>query len=193
MLVMLRLTPFVAHLMLVMILNLLAQCSFQDLLFLPKSAEKSASKMDITLPVIGSDRRWDLLRFTCVTTNHANKLARVSAQNSRYEFATLQLSCRSPLISYDDSVDTLQSQIQCNKVELYPGLSCLLPLVWCPCVAILPVFVLLTLCYYHRGTRSKATKRFCLCNLCSHLLNVLTTYPAVWGILGRFRCVRNFL
>ena len=43
MLVMLRLTPFVAHLMLVMALNLLEQCSFQDLLFhllfLPKSAE----------------------------------------------------------------------------------------------------------------------------------------------------------
>ena len=53
MFVMLRLTPFVAHLMLVMVLNLLEQCSFQDLLFhllfLPKSAEKSASRMDITL------------------------------------------------------------------------------------------------------------------------------------------------
>ena len=41
------------------------------------------------------DRRRDLLRFACMTTNHANKRARVSAQNSRYEFATLQLSCRS--------------------------------------------------------------------------------------------------
>ena len=55
MLVMLRLTPCVAHLMLVMVLNLLEQCSFQDLLFhllfLPKSAEKSASRMDITLPI----------------------------------------------------------------------------------------------------------------------------------------------
>ena len=52
-LVMLRLTPFVAHLMLVMVLNLLEQFSFQDLvfhlLFLPKSAEKSASRTDITL------------------------------------------------------------------------------------------------------------------------------------------------
>ena len=51
MLVMLRLTPFVVHLMLVMVLNVLEQCSFQDLLFhllfLPKSAEKSASRMDI--------------------------------------------------------------------------------------------------------------------------------------------------
>ena len=55
MLVMLRLTPFVAHLMLVMVLNLPEQCSFQDLLFhllfLPKSAEKSASRMDISLAV----------------------------------------------------------------------------------------------------------------------------------------------
>ena len=46
MLVMLRLAPFVAHLMLlVMVLNLPEQCSFQDLLFhllfMPKSAEKS--------------------------------------------------------------------------------------------------------------------------------------------------------
>ena len=51
--VMLRLTPFVAHLMLVMVLNLLEQCSFQDLLshllFLLKSAENSASRVDITL------------------------------------------------------------------------------------------------------------------------------------------------
>ena len=54
---MLHLTPFVAHLMLVMDLNLLEQCSFQDvlfhhLLFLPKSAEKSASRMDITLQTV---------------------------------------------------------------------------------------------------------------------------------------------
>ena len=53
MLVMLRLTPFVAHLMLVTVQNLPEQYSFQDLLFnllfLPKSAEKSASRMDITL------------------------------------------------------------------------------------------------------------------------------------------------
>ena len=39
--------------------------------------------------------------FACVTTNHANKRAVVSAQNSRYEFATLQLSCRSTLVSCD--------------------------------------------------------------------------------------------
>ena len=53
MLVMLRLTPFGAHLMLVMVLNMPEQCSFQallfHLLFLPKSAEKSASRMDISL------------------------------------------------------------------------------------------------------------------------------------------------
>ena len=54
MLVMLRLlTPFVAHLMLVMVLNMPEQCSFQyllfHLLFMPKSAEKSASRMDISL------------------------------------------------------------------------------------------------------------------------------------------------
>ena len=55
MLVMLRFTPFVAHLMLVMVLNMPEQCSFQDLLFhllfMPKYAEKSASRMDISLGV----------------------------------------------------------------------------------------------------------------------------------------------
>ena len=55
MLMMLRLTPFVAHVMLVMVLNLPEQCSFQDLLFhllfMPESAEKSPinSRMDIIL------------------------------------------------------------------------------------------------------------------------------------------------
>ena len=55
MLVMLRLTPFVAHLMLVMVLSMPEQCSFQDLLFhllfMAKHAEKSASRMDISLPI----------------------------------------------------------------------------------------------------------------------------------------------
>ena len=43
---------------------------------------------------------------------------------------------------------------------------------WCPCMAInvsvqydggfLPDIVLLTQCYYHRGTRLNAMKRFCI-------------------------------
>ena len=52
MVVMLRLTPFVAHLMLVMVLNMPKQCSFQDMLFhilfMPKYAEKYASRRDIS-------------------------------------------------------------------------------------------------------------------------------------------------
>ena len=52
-LVMLRLTPYVAHLMLVMVLNMPEKCSFQDLLFhllfMPKYAEKSAGRMGISL------------------------------------------------------------------------------------------------------------------------------------------------
>ena len=45
----------------------------------------------------------------------------------------------------------------------------------CPCMAInvsvrydgglLPDIILLTECYYHRGTRLNAMKRFCLCSL----------------------------
>ena len=48
--------------------------------------------------------------------------------------------------------------------------------VWCPCMAInvsvqynaglLPdIKILLTQCYYHRGTRLNAMKRFCICSL----------------------------
>ena len=62
---------------------------------------------------------------------------------------------------------------------------------WCPCKAInvsvqfnggfLPDMTLLTLCYYHRGTRSNAMKRFCICSLlCSHLLNYLNVTQKVW-------------
>ena len=61
MLAMLRLTPFVAHLILVIALNMPEQCSFQDMLFhmlfMPKYAEKYASRMDISLSTIYADRR----------------------------------------------------------------------------------------------------------------------------------------
>ena len=50
-------------------------------------------------------------------------------------------------------------------------LFCLL-FCWCPCMAInvsvqydggfLPDIILLTQCYYHRGTRLNAMKRFCI-------------------------------
>ena len=46
---------------------------------------------------------------------------------------------------------------------------------WCPCMAInvrvqyngglLPGIILLTQCYFHRGTRLNAMKRFCICSL----------------------------
>ena len=55
---------------------------------------------------------------------------------------------------------------------------------WCPSMAInvsvqyngglLPI-ILLTQCYYHRGTRVNTIKRFCICSLPSHL-NVLTFF-----------------
>ena len=40
--------------------------------------------------------------------------------------------------------------------------------------------VMLTLCYYHRGTPLNALKRFCLCSPCPHL-NVLTFPPPCLG------------
>ena len=46
---------------------------------------------------------------------------------------------------------------------------------WCPCITInvsvqcngglLPDIILLTQCYFHRGTRLNAMKRFCICSL----------------------------
>ena len=42
----------------------------------------------------------------------------------------------------------------------------------------LPDVILLTLCYYHRGTLLNVMKRFCLCNLCSRS-NVLTIFPCL--------------
>ena len=72
---------------------------------------------------------------------------------------------------------------------------------WCPCMAInvsaqyngglLPDIILLTQCYFHRGTRLNAMKSFCICSLWSHL-NVLTFPPPNWGMLRRSRCVLIF-
>ena len=59
---------------------------------------------------------------------------------------------------------------------VYYIVSVLLLLVfWCPCMAInvsvqyngglLPNIILLTQCYFHRGTRLNVMKRFCICSL----------------------------
>ena len=57
---------------------------------------------------------------------------------------------------------------------------------WCPYMVInvnvqyngglLPDIILSTQCYFHRGTRLNAMKRFCICSVGSHL-NVLTFSP----------------
>ena len=56
---------------------------------------------------------------------------------------------------------------------------------------LLPDIILLTQCYYHRGTHLNAMKRFCICSLWSNL-NVLTFFPLYWGMLRRSRCVLIF-
>ena len=68
----------------------------------------------------------------------------------------------------------------------------LLMFFWCPCMAInvsvqyngglLPDIILLTQCYFHRGTRLNAIKRFCIL-ICSLLfnLNVLTFFSSLTG------------
>ena len=70
----------------------------------------------------------------------------------------------------------------CNSILLLPCLVVyynvsvlFLLFFWCPCMAInvsvqyngglLPDIILLTQCYFHRGTRLNAMKRFCICSL----------------------------
>ena len=70
----------------------------------------------------------------------------------------------------------------CNSILLLPCVmvyyivsGVILMFFWCPCMAInvsvqyngglLPDIILLTQCYFHRGTRLNAMKRFCICSL----------------------------
>ena len=56
---------------------------------------------------------------------------------------------------------------------------------------LLPDILLVSLCYCHRGTRLNTIKRLCLSSLYSHVLNVLTIFHPVWGmLLRRFTCVQ---
>ena len=74
----------------------------------------------------------------------------------------------------------------------------LLMLFWCPCMAmnvsvqynggLLPDIILLTQCYFHRGTRLNAMKRFCI-----YPPKRLIFFPPDWGMLRRSRCVLVFL
>ena len=79
--------------------------------------------------------------------------------------------------------------LPCLMMYYIFSVLCLL-FVWCPCMAInvsvqyngglLPGIMLLPQCYYHRGTRLNAIKRFCICSLRPHL-NVLTFSPLTGG------------
>ena len=54
---------------------------------------------------------------------------------------------------------------------------------------LVPDITLLTQCYYHRGIRLNAMKRFFIRSLWSHLKNVLTFFPLTGGYsegLGAF-------
>ena len=69
----------------------------------------------------------------------------------------------------------LVSMIVLDLSLLFDDVLFCLPFCWCPCMAInvsvqydggfLPDIILLTQCYYHRGTRLNAMKRFCICSL----------------------------
>ena len=52
-------------------------------------------------------------------------------------------------------------------------------------------FILLTQCYYHRGTRLNDMKKFCVCSLWS-ALNVLTCFPLTGGCSESLDAFRFF-
>ena len=70
------------------------------------------------------------------------------------------------------SSDVLVSIIVLDLSLLFDDVLFCLPFCWCPCMAInvsvqydggfLPDIILLTQCYYHRGTRLNVMKRFCV-------------------------------
>ena len=79
-------------------------------------------------------------------------------------------------LDYEDShhhgPSVLVSIIGLDSSLLFDDVLFCLPFCWCPCMAInvsvqydggfLPDIILLTQCYYHRGTRLNAMKRFCI-------------------------------
>ena len=70
---------------------------------------------------------------------------------------------------YIITINTMFDDVLLNTLFLF------LLFIWCPCMAInvsvqyngglLPDIILLTQCYYHRGTRLNVMKRFCICSL----------------------------
>ena len=75
-------------------------------------------------------------------------------------------------LDYEDSHHHGPLLCSLNLSLLFDDVLFLLPFCWCPCMAInvsvqydggfLPDIILLTQCYYHRGTRLNAMKRFCI-------------------------------
>ena len=57
---------------------------------------------------------------------------------------------------------------------------------------LLPDIILLTQCYYHRGTRLNAMKRFCILQPMIPPKR-FDIFPFDWGMLRRSRCVLIFL
>ena len=74
-----------------------------------------------------------------------------------------------------DSKLAIRSQLLSCVMVFYIVSVLLLLFFWCPCMAInvsvqyigglLPDIILLTQCYFRRGTRLNAMKRFCICSL----------------------------
>ena len=56
----------------------------------------------------------------------------------------------------------------------------------------LPDIILLTLCYYHRGTRLYAMKRFCYLQSMVPPKRFDVSSPLTEGVLRRSRCVQIF-
>ena len=58
---------------------------------------------------------------------------------------------------------------------------------------LLPDIILLTQCYYHRGTRLNAMKRFCICSLSMIPPKRSDIFSPDWRMLRRSRFILIFL
>ena len=101
-----------------------------------------------------------------------NGVVYLDYEDSRLDYEDSRLDYEDSRFSSSWSSAVLVSIIVSDLSLLFDDVLVCLPFCWCPCMAInvsvqydggfLPDIILLTQCYYHRGTRLNAMKRFCI-------------------------------